>query len=143
MAPKDPLCNNNQNISKMALRDNSSNNDLNNESLKFNQWLAGLIDGDGSFILTKKGYTSFEITMDIRDKSALYEVLHKFGGSIKPVSGANALRYKVRHKKGIIDIIHAVNGLIRNPARILQLHRLCVKYNIKLKEPLPLTYNNG
>jgi hypothetical protein len=65
----------------------------------------------------------FEITMDIRDKSALYEIKHKFGGSIKPVSGSNALRYKVRHKKGIIDIINAVNGLIRNPARMLQLNK--------------------
>jgi hypothetical protein len=26
---------------------------------------------------------------------------------------------------------------------MLQLNKLCVKYNIKLKEPLPLTYNNG
>lgn len=33
----------------------------------WNEWLAGLIDGDGSFNLSKKGYASLEITMDIRD----------------------------------------------------------------------------
>ena|SRR4051794_13838423 len=34
----------------------------------FNQWLAGLIDGDGCFQLSKKGYASLEIVMEIRDK---------------------------------------------------------------------------
>ena len=34
----------------------------------FNQWLAGLIDGDGCFLLSKKGYASLEIVMEIRDK---------------------------------------------------------------------------
>jgi LAGLIDADG endonuclease len=81
--------------------------------------------------------------MDIRDKAALYEIKHKYGGSIKSMSGANASRYKLRHKKGIIDLINDVNGLIRNPIRLLQLNKLCVKYNINLKEPKPLTYNNG
>ena len=42
-----------------------------NEDLSFNQWLAGLIDGDGYFILTKKGYNSCEITMDARDKKSI------------------------------------------------------------------------
>jgi hypothetical protein len=78
-----------------------------------------------------------------RDKYALYEIKHKFGRSIKLVSGANALRYKVRHKKGILDIINTVNGLIRNPIRMLQLNKLCIKYGLKLKEPMPLTFNNG
>ena len=35
---------------------------------KFSQWLAGLIDSDGSFLLSKKGYVSLEITMDVRDE---------------------------------------------------------------------------
>jgi hypothetical protein len=81
--------------------------------------------------------------MDIRDKGALYEIKHKFGGAITTISGANALRYKVRHKEGVINLINAVNGLIRNPTRMLQLNKLCVKYGIKFKEPLPLTFNDG
>ena len=111
--------------------------------IKFNQWLAGLMDGDGCFILTKKGYVSCEITVDIRDKGALYEIKHKFGGAITTVSGANALRYKVRHRKGVFNFINAVNGLIRNPSRMLQFNKLCVKYGIKFKEPLPLTFDDG
>ena len=113
----------------------------NNES--FNEWLAGLIDGDGYFLLTKKGYVTCEITMDIRDQMALYEIVHKYGGSIRKISGANAVRYVLRNKKGLINLINAINGQIRNPIRLLQLNKLCNKYNIKLKEPKPLTYNNG
>ncbi len=109
----------------------------------FNEWLAGLIDGDGYFLLTKKGYVSCEITMDIRDKAALFEIKHKYGGSIKPMSGANALKYKLQNKKGLIALINGVNGLIRNPTRLLQLNKLCVKYQIDLKLGKPLTYNNG
>ena len=35
---------------------------------RFEEWLGGLIDGDGCFLLSKKGYGSLEITMDIRDE---------------------------------------------------------------------------
>lgn len=109
----------------------------------FNEWLAGLLDGDGYFILTKKGYTSCEITMDARDKKALNEIKHRYGGTIKSVSNANGVRYKLRHKKGLISLINDVNGLIRNPIRLLQINKLCVKYNIHLKYPEPLSFNNG
>lgn len=40
--------------------------------LPFNQWFSGLIDGNGYFLLTKKGYSSCEITMHARDAKALY-----------------------------------------------------------------------
>lgn len=47
------------------------------EDLAFRQWLAGLIDGDGYFLLSKNGYNSCEITMDARDKKVLYLIQHK------------------------------------------------------------------
>jgi len=46
----------------------------------FFEWLAGLVDGDGYFNLSKKGIARLQITMDIRDKKALYEIKHKLGG---------------------------------------------------------------
>ena len=109
----------------------------------FNEWLAGLIDGDGSFLLSKSGSARLYIVMDIRDKSALYEILHRFGGSIKPVAGAKALRYNLSNKKGLVKLIESVNGHIRNPVRLLQLNKLCNKYNISLNYAKPLTFNNG
>jgi proton-conducting membrane transporter/LAGLIDADG DNA endonuclease family protein len=109
----------------------------------FNEWLAGIIDGDGYFNLSKKGTARFNVTMDIRDKKALYEIKHKFGGSIYSISNANALRYQLSHKKGLVALINAVNGLLRNPTRMLQMNKLCVKYGIELLYPKPLIFNNG
>jgi hypothetical protein len=105
--------------------------------------LGGLIDGDGQFQTTKKGISSFKIVMHIKDKSLLYILKHKYGGFIKEIAGSNALKYKLQNPKGLIDLINDVNGSIRNPIRMLQLNRICVKYNIKLKVPEPLTYDNG
>lgn len=109
----------------------------------FNEWLGGLIDGNGCFLLSKKGYASLEITMETRDKHCLYLIKQKFGGSVKLKSGVNWLRYRLHHKKGLLDLINAVNGEIRNPVRLLQLNNICEKYGIHLIQPKPLTYNNG
>lgn len=118
------------------------NNNI-NDDLSFKQWLAGLIDGDGYFLLTKKGYNSCEITMDARDKKALYLIKHRYGGRIKQVSNANAFKYKLRHKAGLILLINDINGFIRNPTRLLQMNKLCVKFNIQLKYPEKLIFNDG
>lgn len=109
----------------------------------FFEWLAGVIDGDGYFNLSKEGTARLNITMDTRDKSALYEIKHKLGGSIHTIANANALKYQLSHRKGLIILINGVNGLIRNPARLLQMNKLCLKYKIELLYPQPLTYNNG
>jgi NADH:ubiquinone oxidoreductase subunit 4 (subunit M) len=109
----------------------------------FFEWLAGVIDGDGYFNLSKKGTARFNVTMDTRDKKVLYEIKQKFGGSIYTIANANALRYQLTHKKGLVALINAVNGLIRNPIRMLQMNKLCVKYGIELLYPKPLTFNNG
>ena len=122
---------------------NETNQSSNQINQGFNEWLAGLIDGDGHFILHKSGSARLYIVMDIRDKGALYEILHRFGGSIRPIAGAKALRYNLSNKKGLIKLIEAVNGNIRNPARLLQMNKLCNKYDITLNYPNPLTYNNG
>lgn len=38
-----------------------------NKDVAFNQWLAGLIDGDGYFHLSEKGSARLNIVMDARD----------------------------------------------------------------------------
>jgi hypothetical protein len=121
----------------------STNNKPNETEFIFNQWLAGLIDGDGCFQLTKKGYASLEIVMETRDKHCLYLIKQKFGGSVKLRSGVNWLRYRLHHKKGLLELINAVNGEIRNPVRLLQLNKICDKYNIPLIQASGLTYING
>ena len=136
-------------VSSIFSRKMSTNIDMNSldnsniKDLAFKEWLAGLIDGDGYFILTKNGYNSCEITMDARDKKVLYLIQHKYGGTVKQISNALAFKYKLRNRAGLIALINDVNGLIRNPTRLLQMNKLCVKFSIELKYSDNLTFNNG
>jgi NADH dehydrogenase/LAGLIDADG endonuclease len=113
------------------------------KSKKWNQWLAGLIDGDGSFYLTKKGYASLDITMDLRDEHALYIIKNVYGGSVKLVSGEKAVRYSLRHKEGFIALVNDVNGEIRNSYRLKELNKICLKYGVTIIYPNKLMYFNG
>ena len=115
----------------------------NRKNKTWNEWLAGLIDGDGSFLLSKKGYASLEITMDIRDEHALQIIKNVYGGSIKLRSGANALRYRLHHKSGLLNLICDVNGHIRNSHRLVQLNKICYKYELSLIYPEKLLYDSG
>lgn len=110
---------------------------------KFLQWLAGVIDGDGCFQLSKKGYGSLEIVMETRDKRCLYLIKQKFGGSAKIKSDVNYLRYRLHHKEGLIYLLENINGLLRNPVRILQFVKLCDKYNVSVKPSETLTYDSA
>jgi len=96
----------------------------------FCQWLAGLIDGDGSLLVSKAGFTSCEITMGSADLSCLRYLQDKLGGSIKPRSGVNALRWRMHNKAGMITLIHCINGHIRHSSRLVQLHRVCAQLNL-------------
>lgn len=119
------------------------NKQKNKQENKFNEWLAGLIDGDGYFGLSKKGYASLEITIDRRDETCLHKIKNIFGGSIKPIAGLKAIRYRLHNKEGLLKIIEAVNGQIRNPTRLAQLFKICEKYKIQLIYANNITYHNG
>lgn len=124
-------------------KNEENHTNTNPKDLQFYEWLAGLIDGDGYFNLSKKGIARFNIVMDIRDKAALTYIQQKLGGSIYNISNEKALKYQLTSKKNLINLINNVNGLIRNPTRLLQMNKLCNKYNIALIYPKPLTFHNG
>ena len=81
--------------------------------------------------------------MDIRDERALQQVKNVYGGSIKLRSNANALRYRLHDRKGLTKLLNDVNGHIRNPNRLIQLKKLLHNYDIELKLPCDLTWENG
>lgn len=86
---------------------------------KFNEWLAGVIDGDGCLLVSKEGYGSCEITMDINDYHTLTLIKEKLGGSVKLRSGVQAYRYRLHNKEGMINLINRINGNIRKEFRSL------------------------
>jgi hypothetical protein len=122
------------------ITDPSSNK--NGENL-FNEWLSGLIDGDGSLLISNNGNISCEITMSIEDEYALRYIQNKLGGSIKLRSGVKALRYRLHNKEGVLNMISRINGKIRHSSRLKQLNLICSKLNIKMLEPDKLHNKHG
>lgn len=110
---------------------------------EFCAWLAGVIDGDGSLQVSKKGYSSLEITMGLEDLPLLRYIQNKLGGSIKMRSGVKAYRYRLHNKQGMIILIKNINGNIRHSARLLQLHRVCQLLDIPVVNSILLTKNSS
>ena len=121
----------------------SSKQGFANNDESWNEWLAGLIDGDGSLILSKSGYPSCEITMSLQDGHALAIIKQKLGGSIKLRSAAKALRYRLHNKKGMLELINRINGKVRHTSRVKQLESICSNLNIRIIYPMAITKNNG
>jgi hypothetical protein len=118
-------------------------NSISKDSNSFFEWLAGVIDGDGHISLSKSGNARLTIVMPEKDKNVLYEIKKKLGGSIHSIGNGNSYKYKLSHKKGLITLLNNINGLVRNPARIIQMDKLCIKYGIESLNTVPLKFNSG
>ena len=111
----------------------------NKHSKSFYQWLAGIIDGDGCLLINKKGYTSLEISVGIKDLYLIRYIQNKIGGKVKIRSGIKSYRYRLHDKKGIENLINNINGLIQQENRKKQLHNVCTVINIPTIESEKLT----
>ena len=111
--------------------------------LKVRQWIAGVIDGDGNFHISKKGYVELSVVMEPRDIACLYKMKQRYGGSVKATSHAKAVRFRLHNMAGIKLVIKDVNSLIQNPVRYAQFKKVCELYNIETISPIPLTYNSA
>ncbi len=109
----------------------------------FNSWLAGIIDGDGTFLVSKQGYVSCEITMGLEDHLALSQIQDKIGGSIKPRSGVKAIRWRLHNKAGMIKQVNQVNGHIRHSGRLKQQHNICTVLGIEPLQSFTQTKNSN
>jgi hypothetical protein len=107
------------------------------------QWLAGLIDGDGCFLVSRQGYASLEITVATVDQALLQEIQIHFGGSVKARSGSQSVRYRLHNKPGLTTLVHCVNGLIRNSIRQNQLQSVLNLYTIEYKMPENYSWASG
>lgn len=121
-----------------AKKEHSKGNDV--TDLKVRQWIAGVIDGDGNFYISKKGYVELSVVMEPRDIACLYKMKQRYGGSVKATSHAKAIRFRLHHMAGIQLVIKDINGLIQNPVRFAQFKKVCELYNVEIISTKPLTY---
>lgn len=96
----------------------------------FAHWLAGLIDTDGCFLVSKAGYTSCEITVGEKEWQTLALIKHKLGGSIKKRSNVKALRWRLHNVDGMINLVNMVNGNLLLYQRKFQLSKVCNQLEI-------------
>ena len=122
-------------------QDQTKGNDV--TDLKVRQWIAGVIDGEGNFYLSKKGYVELSVVMEPRDIACLYKMKQRYGGSVKATSHAKAVRFRLHHMAGIKLVIKDVNSLIQNPVRYAQFKKVCELYSIETISPISLTYNSA
>lgn len=111
---------------------NNFMNNLNSDE-KWNQWFAGFTDGDGCFYINKKeNSVSYEVTTHTTDARTLYIIKNKLkAGTVKLRSNSNSVRYRVKQKSVIMDIVQRLNGRLYNPARISQFQQVCRMYNVQ------------
>lgn len=111
---------------------NNMNTDLEH---KWNQWFAGLTDGDGCFYINKKEKSiSFELTVHILDSRVVYDIKNKLkAGSVHKRSHSQSIRYRVKATEIIKNIVDRLNGRLYNEARVKQFERVCQLLN---KQPI-------
>ena len=106
-------------------------------------WLAGLIDGDGGFYLSKSGFGACEITTEIADAHVLEHVRSEFGGRLKTRAGGTSIRFRAHNKHVLVPILHAVNGRLQNSIRRAQFEIVAQAYGLSVLPKQPFSWNNG
>lgn len=116
---------------------------LNISDDRFDEWLAGYIDGRGNLLVSKSGNCSFELVVDKYDEQTLLFIKNKLGGSIKSRVKSHSYRYLLRHDTGLINLINRINGNVRSSQRTSQFIHICRHYNIPYILPRVLTSTNA
>lgn len=93
--------------------------------LAWDQWVAGLFDGGGCAVYAPdssrpkaKGRPtsnklvvsgcSIEIVLGVGQARLLYQIKQKFGGAIKLRGGGHSLRYRLHHKRGLVQFLRRI-----------------------------------
>lgn len=102
------------------------------QTIRWNEWLAGIVDGDGYFSFNKKEKSvSFEVITHITDARVLYSIKNLLGGgSVKLRANSQSMRYRVKKQKILIDILNRINGKLYNQRRLDQFDQACALVNI-------------
>lgn len=98
---------------------------------KYEEWLIGFIEGDGSLIVNKSGYLEFKITQSSRDAQLLFGIKKTlgFGSVTKQSITSNTHHYRVRDKEGLEKIIEILNGNLQLKKRQDQFREFVEGFN--------------
>jgi LAGLIDADG endonuclease len=92
----------------------------NTAPIDFLDWLAGLIDGDGCFLVSKAGYTSCEISLHEKEVQVLYKISAYFGGSVSKRTRVKSFRWRLHKKAGMLYLTESLKGRMHHPTRLSQ-----------------------
>lgn len=106
-------------------------------------WLAGLIDGDGYFGLSKAGYPCLEVTSSSQDAFMFKNLQACYGGSVKPRAGTASIRWRLTKTMDLTYVLKLVNGKLRNDIRKSQFAVVAQKLNLKVLPSENFSWNNG
>lgn len=105
-------------------------------NVEWGHYLAGLIEGDGSLVISK-GKAYVFITFHRKEASLAYYIKRRIGyGSIIKQKNKQAISLVIAKKRGILDLVNLVNGKFRTN-KIERLYRLIEYLNGGLKECIP------
>ena len=110
----------------------------------FNEYLAGVIDGDGYFRILSGKYPRLAIEVGIIDTPLLIAIQNYVGGKIYHLGNRPTLvKYQIADRSTMIKLVHLVNGHIRNTVRVPQFIKVCEALDIQYIPALPLTVHNA
>ena len=114
-----------------------------NEEVAFNQWLAGFIDGDGCFRVTKT-YCRFQIEQATWNLHLLHLLKELFNGKLEKCKRyRNTHCYAFSDRKTLIKLAHMINGNVRCTSRSNQIQLVCQLFNIDYVLPREITLNDA
>lgn len=80
-------------------------------------WLAGLIDGDGSF-----QYKQIVLCSRSNDFTLYSNLQARIGGSLRFINGKNAIKLVIASIKDLTNVFFLINGKLRSPSKVDMLY---------------------
>lgn len=110
---------------------------------RFNQWLAGFIDGKGYFTSSFSCPSKFpicKIKVEIKDINLLILIQDKFGGYLN--KNYKEATLTIFDKDNLILLCNSINGNVRTKRRVLQFCKVCNTLGIDILDTIKLEPDN-
>ena len=120
-----------------------SSETLRNETCLNYHWLAGLIDADGGFYVSRDRSISCEITMHEKEIQALYWIKRHLGGTVTPRTKKRAVRWRLHKREPVELLLQNLNGLFQTERLALQYEKACIVSHISPKARQVLSLKNA